>query len=265
MTEIELLTQQYKNRPSLQSGMSRKRFPSRLDAYLGTPEGRGQWIPSDEPETIKVVTHGGFRAALWAELNHRLGVSPDQFNKILYEKAPSPYIIDKRNIGKIDRMITIILDTKAQIQKKGIWLEGKTGSGKTFLMDAIIDTNNRFHALGCSNVQKINRTSYYNISIDIEKSQKLHVIDQSIQGSCFIDDYYYRGEPMVQIYGKSHNLAELIVERWEYLRQYRPYTTSNFSIDDIRKNGVYPASVSRLYGLFETIVWEGDIDFRKSM
>ena len=286
MEHISDITEKYKNRPFLQG---RKRTSSRLDQYSDDPNvGRGEWQPSG-PDMVKHVTFQGFKNALWYEINKRLGVSDDDFKRIMctnmihagvdiakvmkasghsteteffefFRTVQSPFITHPDNRGKIERMIEIILSD----DDKGIWIEGGTGSGKTMLIDALIAVNNQYVALGCVNVRKIQKTAYYDICLDIEKTQKLDTIDLSIQGSTFIDDFFYLGNAFVNRFGKDVNVAEKIIERAYHQQQrgHKIFMTSNFSMDNIGASDIFPAIMSRLRGMCYSFSWKGK-DYRK--
>jgi len=264
----DIIPKEYKSRPFL-TGTKKVKAPRSIDRYSDDPNtGRGNGV-AIETEGDKIATADGFVQAVWADMNERLGVTPDLFERIIGNKelgikadpSLSPVIIDIANKGKILQMITILLTPG----NRGIWIEGNTGRGKTFVLESIIRVNNKYVALGCKNVTHINTTAYYDISLDLEKSQKLHFIDQSIRGSTFIDDFLYRGQTSVQIYGKTHNVAELIIERMHYLhnRGFRMFSTSNFSFAHIAEADVFPASISRLKGMFTVFEWVGTQDFRE--
>lgn len=269
MTSLnDIIPAEYKSRPFL-TGTTKPKSARSIDRYSDDPnEGRGNGVHT-EPEGDKIATAQGFVKAVWADMNERLGVTPDLFERIIGNAdlgikpnpSLSPVHIDIANKGKILQMITILLTPG----NRGIWIEGKIGRGKTFVLESIIRVNNKYVALGCKNVTHINTTAYYDISLDLERSQKLHYIDQCIKGSTFIDDFLYRGQTSVQIYGKTHNVAELIIERMHYLhnRGSKILSTSNFSFSDIAAADVFPASVSRLKGMFHVFQWAGTQDFRE--
>jgi hypothetical protein len=249
----------YKDRPYLQGATRRRRG---WDQYTADPEGRGQWVAAD-PDLVNEATFVGFKCAVWHQLNHMLGVSDADFRRIQDKNDPmqSPVVIHPKNKGKIDNMIRLLLSD----DRRGICLMGSTGTGKTMLMRALIAVNNKYVSMGCINVRRINTTAYYDISLDIEKHKELNVIDRSIQGSTFIDDFYYRGDAIVRVWGKEQNVAELIIERCHHQQErgHRMYMTSNFDPDDIAQAGTWGPSMSRYKGMMHFIEWSGDVDFRQ--
>ncbi len=257
MQSIEEITQKYAGK-NLAAISNRKRYKGVLDKHDDTDD-RGHWVATDGPEMVKHVTFAGFQLALWQEINRSIGLSEQDISLVIEGKIKSPWIAHQKNQGKINQMITHILSN----DPRGIYLEGKTGRGKTFLMDCIIRVNNKYVALGCVNVKKISTTAYYDTIMDCEKAGTLQPIDRSIQGTTFVDDFYYRGDPISKLWGKEYNMPELITERMyqQSQRGHRMYSTSNFSIEDLRPH-MYGPIWSRMRSMFLSIVWHGDDDYR---
>lgn len=257
----EIIPPEYQKRAFLNGSGTKRRAMRSIDQYSEDPnEGRGHGVPT-EPEPEKIVTHQAFVKSVWADMNERMGVTPSDFELILKNPTLSPVKIDIANKGKIQQIISILITPG----NKGVWMEGRTGRGKTWTMESIIRVNNKYKTLGCTNVRHIDSTKYYDISLELEKSQRLHEIDRSIKVSTFVDDFLYRGISTIDIYAKPKNIAELIIERMHYmqLRGHKQFATSNFSISDCAANGIFPATISRMRGMFHVIKWEGDQDFRE--
>lgn len=258
-----IISPDYKTRPFLNGTGSRRRSYSPLDKHSPTPDGRGKWLATDEPEMITEVTRSGFRTALWVEMLIRVGHTYDDIARIQAGVTEPRYVVHALNRNNIGQIIDIVMDTK---QKKGAYICGNTGRGKTFIMDCITAVIDKYVSIGVSNVRPIHKVSHYDIYLAIEKSQSLAVIDKEISGhkDIYLDDYSYKGDPYVHIYGKQHNLNEIIIERCHYLyeRGRRIWMTSNFSLDDISRSGCYPASMSRLRGMVSEKLWHGEHDFR---
>ena len=265
----DIIPKEYKSRPFL-TGTTKVKAPRSIDRYSDNPNtGRGYGI-AIETEGDKIATADGFWKAVWADLNERLGVTPDLFERIIgnpdldikADPSLSPFIRNELNKGKILEMILILLTPGA----KGIWIEGDTGRGKTFVLESIINVNNKYVALGCTNVRKIITKPYYDMIVEMESANRLHeIIDRSIKGSTFVDDVLYSGIKHATIYNKDKEVIGNILERihHQYMRGHKMYATANFSFEDIKKMGVISTTISRMKAMFHVFRWEGTQDFRE--
>ncbi len=257
----DIIPKEYKSRPFL-TGTTKVKAPRSIDRYSDDPNtGRGNGV-AIETEGDKIATADAFVQAVWADMNQRLGVTPNQFERILKDASLSPVRIDIANKGKILQLINILLTPGA----KGIWIEGDTGRGKTFVLESIINVNNKYVALGCTNVRKIITKPYYDMIVEMESANRLHeIIDRSIKGSTFVDDVLYSGIKHATIYNKDKEVIGNILERihHQYMRGHKMYATANFSFEDIKKMGVISTTISRMKAMFHVFRWEGTQDFRE--
>ena len=257
----DIIPKEYKSRPFL-TGTTKVKAPRSIDRYSDDPnEGRGNGVPI-ETEVERIAPADAFVQAVWADMNQRLGVTPNEFERILKDASLSPVRIDIANKGKILQLINILLTPGA----KGIWIEGDTGRGKTFVLEFIINVNNKYVALGCTNVRKIITKPYYDMIVEMESANRLHeIIDRSIKGSTFVDDVLYSGIKHATIYNKDKEVIGNILERihHQYMREHKMFATANFSFEDIKKMGVISTTISRMKAMFHVFRWEGTQDFRE--
>ena len=265
----DIIPEHYKKSAFL-TGAKKIKAPRSIDRYSDDPnEGRGNGV-AIETEGDKIATADAFVQAVWADMNERLGVTPELFEKIEgnpdagipRDRSLSPVIIDIANKGKILEMILILLTPGA----KGIWIEGDTGRGKTFVLESIINVNNKYVSLGCTNVRKIITKPYYDMIVEMESANRLHeIIDRSIKGSTFVDDVLYSGIKHATIYNKDKEVIGNVLERihHQYMKGHKMYATANFSFEDIKKMGVISTTISRMKAMFHVFRWEGTQDFRE--
>lgn len=257
----DIIPAEYKKRPFL-SGVTKKKAVRSIDRYSDDPNiGRGNGLPTATAEE-KIVTVDGFWRAFWWDINERMGVTPEQFKAIVKDHSLSPFRRDIANKGKIVEMIKILLTPG----NRGIWIEGKTGRGKTFILESLVNTNNTYVRLGCTNVRKITTKPYYDMIVEMESANRLHeIVDRSIKSSTYIDDVLYSGKKHATIFNKDKEVLEPILERihHQFMRGHKMFATSNFSFDDIKNNGIPSTTISRMKAMFTVFEWEGTQDFRE--
>lgn len=169
------------------------------------------------------------------------------------KKVRTRIYIHPENAGKINQIIAYLVgDDSALNLKKGIWLSGWYGSGKTVFMTALVKFLNIKMKSG---IKLIRYNDLYN-KVRIEES--IEPIDRTIKSHCFIDDMAYQERVAVKSYGNNDNVLENIITRL-YALKCTYFVTSNFTPYELLDKGlIKPGDYDRINEMFNLVSWKGE-------
>jgi DNA replication protein DnaC len=143
--------------------------------------------------------------------------------------------------------------------KKGIYLLGDHGSGKTEMMNAIITVNNQIQH-HYDNLKHIYRHHYDVIYDDIRITGHAKIIQNMVK-NIYIDDFLYQNRAAAKVFGNNDNVADLVITRCYELHKagHRIYMTSNYGIKYMTENNyIHKGSADRIREMVEVYRWEGE-------
>lgn len=243
------IPKEYKNRPFLQ-GASRKnyrdvdRFP---DHILGT------YTPAD-PETPKATppaTYEIFRNGFFT----------------IWSRTGKTYpcgslVIDQKNDVKIMAVIKwVIQDPAGPLDiKKGLWICGPYGSGKTEFVKNIVLAANVAH-FKFNNIRYFENRAYDHIYDNTRIQGNPDFIYQLPPACYYVDDLGYQDRVTAKLYGNTDNVLDILLTRLHGMHKNGFYhiATSNKTPGGMAENNlIHPGSYDRIQEMFNIVSWGGN-------
>lgn len=245
----DIIPASYMNRPFL-TGTTTRYNPRTADLY---PDHIPGTYTASAPETkpAQICTFDMLAEAL------RIA-----FRKTAKEQGwPSVYIHPDNVSTLYDILHCIVGDTGYTLTpRKGIYLTGNHGSGKTEVMKHImmcmIAASHK-----CSNIRKPHLHSY-DVLFDVirQKANNDHLYS-NVRYTVYIDDFLYQKRAVAKVYGNTDSVPDLIITRcYELFKHgHKIYMSSNYGPQYMMDNGyIHPGSYDRLREMCNIIQWQGD-------
>lgn len=169
------------------------------------------------------------------------------------KKVKSRIFVHPENAEKINQIISYLVGDNSTLNpKKGIWLCGWYGSGKTVFMMALV----RF--INIKMKSGINIIRYNDLYNKVRIEESIEPVNRTIKSHCFIDDMAYQERVSVKSYGNNDNVLENIITRLYALR-CTYFATSNFTPYELLEKGlIKPGDYDRMNEMFNVIEWHGE-------
>lgn len=236
----DILSKINKDAPFLKGATSKRnyrsvdRFP---DHQLGT-------ITPYTPPAPKVCSYDNLKLRVWQAMTARA----KKYNRALH--------FDTRNKAAMETILKTMLDPT---ERKGIFLVGSWGTGKSFVIESILQAI-LYLSYQYDNIKPISMHRYESIMQGVLQEKSDLYIQNQLRGSVFIDDIGYQEQYTVKVWGNTHNVIDLITTRLYTLYDHhnRIIATGNYSIDIMLENGMCNhGSASRMREIFKEIIWYG--------
>lgn len=167
----------------------------------------------------------------------------------------SRLIIAPENISKIHEVIKYWSNdpTGKLDPKKGLWIFGTYGCGKTEFMNTLISFVNSYDG-------GIKTVNYDTIFDDVRNAKDVTPVHRHINHLCYIDDIAYQNRHAVKLYGNNDNVIDLIITRcYEFVNRGRYFVTSNYTPGELLElQMIHPGTYDRIRQLFNVIEWKGE-------
>lgn len=166
---------------------------------------------------------------------------------------------NKDTIYDMLRLITGDPDTTLN-RRKGIYLTGNHGSGKTEIMQHIITcmtaASHRY-----KNIRRPQIHMYDHLYDAIRNTGNTDSLYKNVIRNVYIDDFLYQQRSVAKVYGNTDSVPDLIITRCYELYKYgyRLYMTSNYGPKYMHDNGyIHSGSYDRLREMCNIVEWKGE-------
>ena len=166
---------------------------------------------------------------------------------------------NKDTIYDMLRLITGDADTTLT-HRKGIYLTGNHGSGKTEIMQHIITCMTRASHRH-KNISKPYSHSYDQLYDTLRNTGNTDHLYKNLIRTVYIDDFLYQKRALAKVYGNTDSVPDLIITRcYELFKHgHKIYMSSNYGPQYMMDNGyIHPGSYDRLREMCNIIQWKGD-------
>ena len=148
--------------------------------------------------------------------------------------------------------------------KKGIYLVGDHGTGKTEFFNVLLNTVRKW-AFSFDNLQYIYTHRYDQIYDDIRITGSPAIL-YNMRRTIYIDDFLYQNRVTAKVWGNTDNVADLVITRcYELFKEgHSIYMTSNYGPKFMEENQyIHKGSADRMHEMMTMLTWSGDSLRRK--
>ena len=184
------------------------------------------------------------------------------FRKTAKEQGWKSVYIHKENKETLYDMLRLIVgDPETTLTtRKGIYLTGNHGSGKTEVMNHIMRCMT-VASHKCSNISKPYTHSYDQLYDTLRNTGSTDHLYKNVIRNVYIDDFLYQQRAVAKVYGNTDSVPDLIITRCYELYKYgyKIYMSSNYGPRYMLDNGyIHPGSYDRLREMCNIVTWEGE-------
>lgn len=264
ITDIDqIVKSDYQTRPFL-NGAQRRNYRQQTTAPPDWVRGTFTPIAPPEEREPQIMTAADFIRGLriyFDDVCESMGRPMREMTAVNGSHIQSRFYIHANNRVRLYNIVRCILgDTSGDYDtRKGIYLMGDNGTGKSFLMEHLFKAITSL-SYYYDNLRPISQNTYNALYERTRKANDLTIISD-LTGSFYIDDYVYQRRYDAKIYGNTDRISDLIITRCYdlYKQGHRTYLTSNYGPKYLYENGmIEKGSYDRCMEMYNLVNWEGE-------